>query len=923
MSRQSGLAPRLARIIVAVAARLAPAGRRSEWRREWEGELWAAAEAGRPVLRPALGAVPHALWLRGRAVRSGMGRAAPPSAAWLGGLGLDLKLGLRTLVKYPGLSFVSVLGMAVAIAIGSGAFGAIYTMADPDLPLPDGERVVSLQNTNTRNPGNPHRQSLHDFMLWRAELESVRDVGAFRSDARNLIIDGGTPVLVRIAEMSAAGFRVAAVPPVLGRPLVDDDEREGAPPVLVIAYEEWQRRFEGDPGILGAPVRLGGTVYTVVGVMPEGFRFPLHHRYWIPLRLNPMDYPPGDGPIINIFGRLAEGATMEGARTELTTLGRRMAAAHPRSHGHLRAQLLPYAHPFFDLDTPFMMWALHLLQLTISLLLLVVAVNVAVLVYARTATRAGEIAVRTALGASRRRIVVQLFVEALVLSLVAAALGLTVAGIALSRANEVLERIIPDQLPFWVDFGLSAGVVVYTVGLAVVAGVVVGVVPALQATRRRIHHGLQQLSSRGSSMQLGRTWTALIVVQVAIAVAILPSAIDYATQSARFETGDPGYPADEFLRGIVSMEREEVPPAGERAALEAAFPGRFADRVAELVRRLEADPAVAGVTFASDYPGGGRWTPVEVETAATPEGPGEGEGGVYGALVNRVDPGLFEVFDVPILAGRGFVDADAREGATAVIVNRALADRIGAGGNVLGRRVRVIVRGEYGSGTPDEAGPWLEIVGVVPTFPAPPFHSAPLPVLFHAMTPAHDQAFAYRAASVTLAVRVRDGSPSAFANRLRETTAAVDPTLQLHELWSVPELRRQSQRGMRWAALGIAVVTLVVLLLSAAGIYAMMSFTVAKRWREIGIRAALGAQPGRVLSGIFARACKQLGIGVLCGLAAAAALNWAMPADLWVSDALVLLPGVAALMMAVGLLAALGPARRGLRVQPTEAMREE
>lgn len=242
---------------------------------------------------------------------------------------LDVKLGVRILLKYPGLSLVAGLGMAFAIGLGAGWFGFVHAMFDPTLPLHEGERVISIRNRDVRitptlddldfSETNPDRQSLHDFFMWRGELESVQDLAAFRSVSRNLVADG-TAELVRVAQMTASGFEVARVAPVLGRPLVDNDEGAGAPPVVVIAYEEWQRRFEGDPDVLGRQLRLGNAVHTVVGVMPAGFRFPIQHRFWVPLRLNPLEYERGEAPSVNVFGRLVDGVTMDQAQAELTTI---------------------------------------------------------------------------------------------------------------------------------------------------------------------------------------------------------------------------------------------------------------------------------------------------------------------------------------------------------------------------------------------------------------------------------------------------------------------------------------------------------------------------------------------------------------------------------------------------------------------------
>jgi hypothetical protein len=409
-------------------------------------------------------------------------------------------------------------------------------------------------------------------------------------------------------------------------------------------------------------------------------------------------------------------------------------------------------------------------------------------------------------------------------------------------------------------------------------------------------------------MQIGRTWTALIIVQVAIAVAAMPAAVNFAEQ--RLGTGDPAPVANDLLHASLVMAREEIPTRQDAEAYERVFQARFADRTAELIRRLEAEPDVSGVTFASHFPGADLWAPIEVEGTET-----SAETMRFGAWNHRVDIDLFRVFDVPILAGRGFIAGDTREDATAVIVSKTFAERIAGGANVIGRRVRYA----QSSGADTEEGQWFEIAGVVPDFAddftAPNSFDPIMPRLYHAM--ATGQAY-----PVMLAVRIRAGSTTAFAARLRDIAATVDPTLTLEQVETVAEAWVRTQQAMWYMGLGIIAVMLSVLLLSAAGIYAMMSFTVARRRREIGIRSALGADPRRVLTGIFARASAQLGIGVAAGLIVAAALDWASPGMLG-ERGVILLPAVSAVMIVVGLLAALGPARRGLAVQPTEALREE
>ncbi len=824
---------------------------------------------------------------------------------------LDFKLGFRMMTKYPGLTLVGGLGMAVAIAIGAGFFDAA-AVVHATLPFEEGERVVAIENWD-REVNNQERQILHDFIAWRDELKSVEGLSAWTPIERNLITSDGQAEPVAVAEMTASGFQLTRVPPLLGRTLVEEDERVGAPAVVVIGYDVWQTRFASDPDIVGRDVRLGSTVHTVVGVMPEGFAFPMFHRFWTPLRADPLDYGMREGPRIFVFGRLAPGATLDGAQAELATIGLRAAAAFPETHERLRPRLVPYTLQLFD---DMMGWEIPFVHFLITTLLVVVCVNVAILVYARTATRRGEIAVRSALGASRRRIVGQLFVEALVLSAAAAAVGLVVARLALRQVDALIEQLL--FIPFWIDFGLSSGTIVYVLALTVLAAVIVGVLPAVKATGRRVQAGLQ-LAMGGSGMQLGGTWTVLIVVQVAFAVAVLPTAVFVGWQWVRYAVAEPGFAAEEFLTARLVMEGE-TPPTAEAEAYGREFYARYRDRHAELVGRLEAEPTVSDVTFAMNLPGEEPRVWIEVDGVPMPTEPTYGAVRVGSAGLevrfNRVDIDLFDVFDVPILTGRRFAPGDLDTAATAVIVNRTFMQQFLDDGNALGRRLRYVGIGGDARPWAVELGRWYEIVGIVSDFPNTMDPGLTDAKLYHAMAPGQ----VYPA---SLAVRVRGGAPETFAGRLRGITAALDPTLQLGRVLSLDEVLRQLQGPMRMTALGIAAVTLSVLLLSMAGIYALMSFIVTQRRREIGIRTALGAKPHRILGSVFTRAVVQLALGVVVGVLALALFDRLAGGEIMGGKGAVMLPAVAAIMMAVGLLAALGPARRGLRIQPTEALRAD
>ena len=815
--------------------------------------------------------------------------------------GLDVKLGLRMFIKYPGLSLVSVIGMAVAIAIGAGYFTVLGTWLDASLPLPEGERIVSIRNLV--NGSSMDDASGADVLEWRDAIKSVHDLGAYQNDGRNISADGRTDV-IQVAAITASGFRVARVAPVMGRTLIDDDERPGAPPVVVIGYEEWQKRFGGDPRILERTIRLDHTVHAIVGVMPDGFGFPVNHRYWVTLRVT---REIGNDQL-RTFGRLADGVSLSEARAEAAAIGARMAIDAPQTHGRRRPAVLPYTHAFVGIQGPEMELAMRGVQFGIGLLLMIVAVNVAILVYARTASRMGEIAVRTALGATRARVVTQLFVEALVPSVAAAVVGLVVLHVALAMLRNALKHEVgaAGALPFLVDFRLTAAVILYVTLLAVVAAVIAGVLPALKATGKRAHQGLQQFSARAAGVQLGPTWTALIVLQVAVAVAVLPVALHNGGEFFRLARQRPAAAAHGLVRANLGLSRE-----GRVQGLDK----RLDDFRTALTQRLEADPEIAAITFIDRFPGQEGFGSFEIE-ATGGAAPTASQDGQLDARPNVVGINFFEVFEVPVVAGRGFTAADVRADANALIVDDTFVQRVG--GNVVGRRVRYVRSSDDDTTT----SPWYEIVGVVPAFafkftaPGGPSTQGPMPRVFHPARPGENNAG-------TMVIRL-GGSPSPqLAPRLRQIAATVNPGLRVEAVEGVVEAWDKSLTFLRLMAIAIIVVTVSVLLLSAAGIYAMMSFTVARRRREIGIRAALGADARRILAGVFRRAAAQLAAGVAIGLTVAAALDWLGDGALTAGNTLLLIPSVVAVMAIVGLFAAVAPARRGLSVQPIEALREE
>ena len=771
-----------------------------------------------------------------------------------------------------------------------------------------------------REAGRRRDTASQDVERWRASLQSVGDVGAFQTIRRNIISPDRSIELATVAEISAAGFRVARVPPLIGRPILDADEAPGADAVVVISKDVWQRRFGGARDVIGRELRLGKDVHTVVGVMPDGFRFPFNFRYWIPLRLEAGGMLSTTGPEGVVFGRLAPGATLARAHAEVSALGILPSIEVQPNREATQARVVPYTFAFtgdFERGDPGLLWSLS--SLVLVLLLLPPCGNIAILNYARTVTRQQEFAARHALGGSRARIVWQLFIEALVLTAASAGAALLVLRVVSVVLAGRLQDI-PGGLPFWMTFGVSYRTILFVAGLALVGAAVSGLVPALQATGRLSQLGAGVLAGR-TSLRLGATWTTLVIAQVAFSVGVLPLAAELAWGTLRTGVMGPGFAAEEFATARVALEggrfvvdADEAPrrmadePEGERRQRTVIF----GNRQHELAGRLLADPGILGVAAALRPPGEEPWVFVDIEGRDVPTEVLNGRLPGFTARFNQVDAAFFDLYQVPRLAGRRFSEGDGSAETDTVIVNRNFAETIDPGGNALGHRFRYVAATGTERLHDPEAERWYEVVGVVGNLPV----TTDARVAYHAAAPGQID-------PVHLQFRLR-GGPAGLAERLRDVAASVDPTLHVDEVRTLAEIYRDNRFADNLGAITIGAVTGSILLLSAAGLYALVAFTVAQRRREIGIRSALGAQPGHLVAAVFRRAIWQVGAGSAAGMLAAYLAGRYLPIEqiggLPIPG---MLPGAAAFMLIVGVLAAMGPARRGLRIDPTEALRSE
>ena len=829
---------------------------------------------------------------------------------WLSGLSLDLKLGGRMLIKYPGLTIIGGLAMAFGIWFGAVTFQMFGMIVNPTLPLPDGDRIVKIQNWDAKTLKDEDRV-LYDYQLWRS-ARSITDLGAYRNANVNVLGADGASKSEFAAEITASAFRIAPERPLLGRVLDESDERAGATPVVVLGHDLWAERFERDPHIVGRSVKIGTGFATVIGVMPEGFGFPIAHELWLPLRTDVAGVQPRSGFPITVFGRLAPGRSFENARAELTALGRRLAAEHPDTHGQLQPHVIPYAQ--MSINDNEMTQAKALSYLFVVVLVMVVCGTVALLLFARAASRETEILVRSALGASRTRIVAQLFAEALVLAGVAAVVGLAAAQLALSRWGKAYLMMGYDtqMLPFWCDFNLSPTTIISALVLAVIGAVVAGVMPARKITRG-LGTRLRAGSAGGGAVSFGGVWTAVIIVQVALTVALPSLVMLVRAETKRVESYDFGFPAQEYLGVTLGVDVT----ADETMAPEAlaARGARLSAWIEALRQRLEADPEVAGVTVVDRLPGE-HHAYRRVELAV----PGSTPSWVATAWIH---PSYFDVMRAPVRTGRAFTIADRSRDSRVVIVDQAFVDSVMVGRNPIGHRVRLASSAQLDSSTAQL--PWYEIIGVVKDLGMSPLAMPQRwPGMYLPYVPGSQ-------GSAEMIVHTR-GDPMSLAPRVRELATTVDASLQVEKVTRLDQVAAPLLWLQRlWTRIIIGL-TGVALLLSLSGIYAVLSYIVARRTREIGVRVALGASARRVITSIFRRPLTQVTLGVIAGavLIGFAAVGVAKTEQfkgtgiggLTLGD-IPLLVGYAILMLGVCTLACFVPTRRALRVQPTEALRTE
>src|SRR5688572_21971473 len=784
----------------------------------------------------------------------------------------EVRLGLRLIVKQPILSLTIILALATGICFATMGFTFREELVNGKLPYQAADRMVRVYVLN--RDGGRLDLDLERYRALRDRAASFEHIGAVGVRPFTVTHDRNEIESIAGASITPRSMRWLDAAPIAGRALIPADGEPGAERVVVIRESLWMRRYSRDPNLIGRAITIGGVPRTVVGIMPDTFEFPSSGELWLPLDEltlggNLAEAMPG----LRVFGVLKSGVTFEAANAESNALSAQLPTERPPD-GIARLLVRPFTADSDDSNV-----AINALVFVLVMVLLVVASNVATLVFARTWARAPELSVRTALGAARVRIVGQLFFETLLLGSVAAVIGIVAAYTALGYFKRSLEG-----WPFWVTLEPNPATVVFVVFLTLLVSVISGLFPALRVTRHDLRNTLH--AGRGFAFGgFGRVGALLLVVEIALSVALLNGAVTMARAFTSFVDEIPALPKHEVLTAHLGR----IPKPEQRDKIVAALtelPGVIAAGAGQHLPRLYPAPRPVSVE------------PIGDEPVMSPQ-PAPG---------HAVGHGFMEAIGARALAGRLFARADFVEGAArVVIVNQPFVEKFLGGRNAIGRRIRIDNRGQ------SAAQPtWREIIGVVPDLGLSVGDPA-LTAGFY--TPVEDEMLWYLAIRTTV-------EPLSLAGAVRVAVARVDPDLQIQEIRTLEDAGREERVFLSGIAVALTAMGGMALMLSIVGIYALLSFMVTRRTREIGIRVALGAQRWQVLRSIAGAAAVYLAIGGVLG-SILGLLFIELRAVLLISipDAGVWMPATIFLTLAIaGGVACWLPARRALGIRPSEAL---
>ena len=824
----------------------------------------------------------------GSALARHPGRTLPTSA-----IVADLRFGLRMLVKTPLLSLTAILTIGLGVGLTTQTFSAVYGTLLRGLPVPGQARLMAIDENRFELGIESMEMSIHDFLDLRERQTSFEEVAAFYQGTANLAGEEGLPERFAGAYVSDNALSHLGVPALMGRVFLPGEDAPDAVPVAVISHHVWQNRFAGDSAILGTLVRINGEPTEVVGVMPEGFGFPFNEDLWLTHRMDAVSLRRGAGEDLDVFGRLRDGVSQEAARAELGVIADGLSDMYPELNRGVGMGLQRYDLRFMPPQIRGVMWTMLFSTLGV---LLIACANVANLLLARATIRTKEVAIRTAMGASRFRVIRQLMVESLVLATFGGALGL---GLSLWGLKVYSDFSAGINRPFWIDPSVDLPMLLFCLGATAAASIAAGIVPAYRASGLKIGEVLKDQSRGSSSLRLGRFSTALVVSEIALSAAVLVGAGFMVRSVINVSRIELGFDSSNILTGRINLFQSEYPG-----------PERRDQFFTLLKQRIEREPGVVSVGLGTHLPGLGSfiyYVGVEGEVYPT-----DGDYPAVSATVASTD--YFRTFGVEPTAGRDFSQLEAQAGGDpVVIVNQSFAERFLGDGEPLGRRVRWGVSGSQ--------APWLTVVGVVPDMHVgggvgglgddrlrPERIYIPKGLFDH-------RGFA-------LAVRTQ-GPPEAMSGRLREIVAELDPNLPIFDLSAHDVALQQATWAFKLFGVQFSVFGGLALFLAAVGLYGVMAFSVNQRRREMGVRMALGAERKSILGLVLTRGARQLGLGLAIGLLLGSAMARPMQFVLYgveTGDPIVYL-AIALTLGLAGFLACVVPARNATKANPVEAMR--
>ena len=807
----------------------------------------------------------------------------------------DVRYGIRSLLKRPGFTAIAVITLALGIGANTAIFSVVNAVLLRPLPYADAERL--FVPWGSRGDMRNHTVvSYPDFVDWQAQTKMLEHVAAYNQSGTLLRKGDAEPELIVGAAVSADLFPLLNVTPILGRPFTRADDQPNAPAVMVLGYDLWQRRFNADPNIIGRQIKIGSTSASVLGVLPEGFRFPARATKTEFLR--PLAHTLGDRTqrrsaySLRVIARLKPDVTAAAAESEMRAIGTQLEQQYPDEGFRLGARLISlHEEVTWGSRTP-----LLVLLGAVGFVLLIACANVANLLLARAAARHREMAIRAALGAGRRRVVQQLLTESLLLSLVGGALGLLVAwwGVHLLLAASSL------NVPGLRDVGLDTNVLAFTAVVSVLTGVVFGLAPALQASRADLQDALKEggRNATGGAAR-NRVRALLVVVEVALSLVLLVGAGLLGKSFLLLSEVRPGFEPDHVLSTVLSLAKAKYPQPEQQ---QAGF--------AEIVRRAAAIPGVEAAAVINPLPLGGDSNANTFLISGRPALRPEDK-----PISNHrtISPDYFRALKIPLSRGREFDERDNQHAPPVIIVNETFARRFFSGTEALGQRI--IIEGESGE---NAVPPAREIIGIVGDVRHESLDTESGAEYYVPYTQAPE-------AVMSLVVRSSSDNPVGLAVSMREVIKQIDKDQYVGAIQPMTKLVADSVVRRRFNALLTSLFAIVALLLASVGIFGVLNYTVAQRTQEIGLRVALGAQTRDVLRLVLGQGLRLIIFGLALGLAASFALTRILAGMLFgvTPTDPVTFVGVSFLLATVALLACYIPARRATKVDPQVALRYE